>query len=248
MSESCVIHYEGVADSETTKAFTDITATRVWEFGTNWSEVPGEGHEVSVRLQIWFNGGNSLCNGQYHLSCYQKFTNRRLLSQARKGKLVSPSSEEQHVNKRLLTRSTHERDLSTFPKGNDHVPLVCIVCQRERYIKSANGGWTRDKLVTCEGDGELLLKKVKERQDENILHHLRAVGDLASAEIHYHCSCYRNYTRGTDTAVTATETLEDVIFQEFCSDVITKRLYQNKEGLSMSRLHQMYLFLGEKSR
>ena len=112
-----------------------------------------------------------------------------------------PSSEEQHANKRLLTRSTHERDLSKFLKRNDHVMLlVCIVCQRERYIMSANGGWTKD-MVTCEGDGELSLKKVKERQDENILHHRRTVGDLESAEIHYHRSCYRNYTRGTDTAV-----------------------------------------------
>ena len=52
MAASCVIHVQGVEESEKTKVFADITAARVLEFCANWLEVSGEAHEVSAAAKL----------------------------------------------------------------------------------------------------------------------------------------------------------------------------------------------------
>ena len=65
---------------------------------------------------------------------------------------------------------------------------------------------------------------------------------LSSAEMRYHKLCYRSYTR--DSSITKyeehlKETTADVVFEQFCTDVIAENLYQDQKVLCMSKLHEM---------
>lgn len=83
-----------------------------------------------------------------------------------------PADKQRRVFLVPLCRNSHVKAL---------LPFVCIICQREKYIQAHSGCWVKERLVTCESDGETLLNKVTENQDDNILLHIRTVGDLASA-------------------------------------------------------------------
>ena len=62
----------------------------------------------------------------------------------------------------------------------------------------------------------------------------------------YHKSCYRSYTR--DSSITKDKEhlkeTTDVVFAQFCTDIIAGNLYQDQRVLCMSKLHEMYVECG----
>ena len=102
--------------------------------------------------------------------------------------------------------------------------------------------------LTCEGDGQKLLELAERRHDEKIILHVRVRAYLSSAEVRCHESCYRSYTR--DSSITKDKEhlkeTTDVVFEQFCTDVIAGNLYQDQKVLGMSKLHKMYVEYGKE--
>ena len=138
--------------------------------------------------------------------------------------------------------------LTNFPARNERVlPLVCIICQRHKY-ENKNGAWVKVNLVTCEGNGQKLLELAERRHDEKIILHVRIRAYLSSAEVRYHKSCHCRYTR--DSSITKDKEhlkeTTDVVFEQFCTDVIAGNLHQDQKVLCMSKLHEMYVECGKE--
>ena len=103
-------------------------------------------------------------------------------------------------------------------------------------------------LVTCEGDGQKLLELAERRHNEKIILHVLVRAYLSSAEVRSHKSCYRSYTR--DSSITnGKEHLKettDVVFEQFCTDVIAGNLHQEQKVLCMSKLLETYAECGKE--
>ncbi|WP_419592488.1 hypothetical protein, partial [Thiolapillus sp.] len=93
-----------------------------------------------------------------------------------------------------------------------------------------------------------MLELAERRHDEKIILHVRVRAYLSSAEVRYHKSCYRSYTR--DSSITKDKEhlkeTTDVVFEQFCTDVIAGNLYQDQKVLCMSKLHEMYVECGKE--
>ena len=160
----------------------------------------------------------------------------------------NPATLQEHVSPAKCTRMTRWNlslfffSLANFPTRNERVlPLVCITCQRHKYEKNKNCAWVKVNLVTCEGDGQKLLELAERRHDEKIILHVRVRAYLSSAEVRYHKSIYRNYTRDSSIAKDKEHLKEttDVVFEQFSTDVIAGNLYQDQKVSCISKLHEI---------
>ena len=129
-----------------------------------------------------------------------------------------------------MTRGTSVSLLANSPTRNERVlPLVCITCQRDKCEKNKNGAWVKANLVTCEGDGQKLLELAERRHDKKIILHVRIRAYLSSAE----CVSYTRNSSITKDKEHLKETT-DVVFEQFCTDVIAGNPYQDQKVLCMS--------------
>ena len=103
-------------------------------------------------------------------------------------------------------------------------------------------------LITCECDGQKLLELAERRHDKKIMLHARIRAYLSSAEVRYHKSCQRSYTE--DSSITKekehSEETTDIVFEQFCTDVVAENLYQDQKILCMNKLHEMYVECGKE--
>ena len=149
-----------------------------------------------------------------------------------------------------MTRETSVSLLANSPTRNERVlPLVCITCQRDKHEKNKNGPWVKVNLVTCEGDGQKLLDLAERRHDEKIILHVSSSGtSILGRKMRHHKSCYRSYTG--DSSITKKEEhlkeTTDVVFEQFCTDVVAENLYQDQKILCMNKLHEMYVECGKE--
>ena len=69
----------------------------------------------------------------------------------------------------------------------------------------------------CEGNGQKLLELAERRHDEKIILHVRVRAYLSSAEVRYHKSGYRSYTRDSSITKDNEHLMEttDVVFEHF---------------------------------
>ena len=69
----------------------------------------------------------------------------------------------------------------------------------------------------CEGNGQKLLELAERRHNEKIILHVRVRAYLSSAEVRYHKSGYRSYTRDTSITKDNEHLMEttDVVFEQF---------------------------------
>ena len=120
---------------------------------------------------------------------------------------------------------------------------------RDKYEKNKNGAWVKVNLATCEGDGQKLLDLAERRHDEKIILHVSSSGtSILGRKMRHHKSCYRSYTG--DSSITKKEEhlkeTTDVVFEQFCTDVIAGNLYPDQKVLCMSKLHEMSVECGKE--
>lgn len=128
------------------------------------------------------------------------------------------------------------------------MPSVCIICQRDKYKKNYNGTYVKEKLSKCETDGQRLLQSAENKEDERILLHTRTLADLAAAEVQYHRSCYKDYTRTTNLSKSkcSANRCSDVALEDFYSDVIAGKLLEDRCVLTFQELFKLYLEYAKK--
>ena len=99
--------------------------------------------------------------------------------------MSSDSVDSETSDNKRVTRCSSVSSIGKLPARNSGVlpPLMCIICQRDKYEKNRGGSWVKMKLMTCQGDGQKLLQRAEENKDEKILLHVRLCADLASAEV-----------------------------------------------------------------
>ena len=120
----------------------------------------------------------------YHRNCRSLFTMKRNLDTLkRKSQQADEASENSCTSKRPSRRSSSEARV---------YDQICIFCNKDKFLK---GSKSREKLtqaVQLRAD-QTLRECATRKGDDKILSVTSR--DMVAAEVHYHVSCYKDYTR-----------------------------------------------------
>lgn len=253
--ETCCLHLTNVVDK--IKPFSEITWTKVtncipkWiPLGSSEAEIASNLQNISVENEL--NIPNDSAIG-FHQKCYNKFTDKTRIEAAEK-RLIRQQKVPQAnnlTNTSNLTLDAHQskRDLQSTNIGiqshSSHtiLPSACIICRTEKYIKENHSGKRqREKLARLKTNDNLLLFAATSKNDEKILMELRCK-DMAAIEVRYHRSCYKRYISkftSRHTPVSGDNNHKES-FKEFCSEVIEKRIMEQKVILEMNTLTELFV-------
>lgn len=136
----------------------------------------------------------------YHRKCRSSFTHKKTLA----GLTV----KEESPTATNLRKSCRER-----PSSSRVMEEICIFCDKKtKYLK---GSKSREPLMqSSELRSDAKVRQTAtEKLDDKIL--ALASRNIVAAEVHYHKTCYRNYTRDEKPKVaTETATNEDLAYQD----------------------------------
>ena len=255
-SQECCLHFHNVQCGGNIYAFSDISLQRVIEFSSQWIALDGEAQSVSssFRNLLETHSNSSFVGGTFgfHRECYQRLTNKTTLQRAEKrlskATAVDLKVRDNDTDRKRMTRQSNVSAIGKLKSRNSAIlPDICIICQKDQYTRNKNGAYTIAKLTLCETDGRTLQAAAEEKQDEKVLLHIRGCTDLAAAEVQYHKKCYRAYTRkvGSSSATVTSDTDEG--FEQFCSDIVAGKLYQDKCVLTFSKIFQLHVDYARQS-
>ena len=147
----CLIHFDGKRGPLT--AFTDVSFKKFLLFRKEWVALDGEQKQVAEKsfsvvkdVEVPTNPENLY----YHRECYSKFTNKSLVTHAKRRcekneeinkisniadeTLPSTNDEAQVIPEKFLRSSTDET-VRVRPRNPHVLPPTCIICGKEnRYI------------------------------------------------------------------------------------------------------------------
>lgn len=112
-------------------------------------------------------------------------------------------------------------------------------------VEKSSGKRKYEKLTKCETDADKLLKAAKLRGDQRILLQIGKC-DPVSIEVCYHASCYKQFTKclyEQERDYDKTPFLRPLqrSFDQFCAEVIDKRLICNGEILKIDTLRKIFI-------
>lgn len=99
-----------------------------------------------------------------------------------------------------------------------------------------------ENLSRCEANDNLLLSAAVSKNDEKILMEFRGK-DMVATEVRYHPSCYKRYISKFTSRRTPVSGYNNhkESFKEFCSEVIEKRMMEQREILEMNTLTELFM-------
>lgn len=250
---TCCLHLTDVVDK--INSFSPTTWTKVSNCSIKW--IPLGGAEAQIASDLKNISVNNELNIPidstigFHQKCYNKFTDKTRIEAAEKrvARLQKTQQSDDNVGDstfKVCKQKPLLRSSNTGIRFQDRrtiLPEVCIICRSEKYIKEKHSGKRiRQKLSKCETNDNLLLSAAISKKDENLLLVLRC-NDMVAMEVKYHRSCYKRYTKGL------TKKRPDPIpgdknqesFKEFCTEIIEKRIMEQKEILRMNKLTEIFV-------
>ncbi|XP_070534449.1 uncharacterized protein [Ptychodera flava] len=259
----CACHVVETKRKEPICSFTEKSRAKLLECSEVW--INSDGVEKEVAQQLLGECRDQASVG-YHRVCYQRFTDKRRLTQAQKRKekgnlrktlLTSTSNElsdfdnddKQHVSpkKRHLRSDPASSSISAAKRKSAYVlPPICIICRRQKQrLDPITKKRSYERLTACETDGRTLIKAAEIKKDEKVLLQLRGQ-DLVSIEVKYHRSCYLNYTRCVTYTYQKKEEEDSGImyapsFKKFCDEVVQKRVIEGRECIAMDVMRNIFI-------
>jgi len=124
-------------------------------------------------------------------------------------------------------------------------PEECIICHSNKYKRNnITGKRSIVRLVKCELIcGGQLLEAAKQKEDIALLQQIQGE-DLVARELQYHRDCHRAYTRFLSKPCKPLTPIQSGYmnaFIVFSEETVKKRLIQNKEILTLSRLNRIFI-------
>ncbi|XP_047132181.1 uncharacterized protein LOC124811086 [Hydra vulgaris] len=174
----------------------------------------------------------------FHQRCYDKYVHIKTISniQHKQGR-----AETAHDSVCVVDKFTSERRTSTRKRdrsGKIIADKECCICYRKKTNKDRNGYEALTKCVTenaaktlkenalCKSDIPRLMASVSGAEWQSII----------SLELHYHRSCYVNYTRPLRNPSVITEnTIMSLLF-----DYVREHILNNLEIIETSKLIEFY--------
>ncbi len=259
----CVCHVVEI-ENEQIRPFSDASCAKLLDCVDKWKTLDGIECFIASNFKPDCKEG-----GGFHRKCYQRFTDKCRIAQAEKrienGRPRSVHNPEAHeVNttsstsdideysqpsvKRRLRSETGSTDISCVHRRSLHVlPPLCLICKdaNKRVYNKIAGKREVEALTTCETDGRSLIQAAEQKNDENLLVHIRGK-DLVSIELRYHKSCYRNYTRCLSNKYRK-KSEEDMnimyapSFKIFCMEIVEGRIINGGEVLRITIMKNLFV-------
>ncbi|XP_071832154.1 uncharacterized protein [Apostichopus japonicus] len=202
---------------------------------------------------------NVIPGSGYHRECYQKFCNVRRLQTAESKRRKLQTDEDADIESDcgnegdssvlLQASSSGSKVLRSSFKTPQHdkqrkdvLSNVCLICQKDAYLKTITGARSKVKLTTCERkEAHILLEAARLHGDHRILLQIEHK-DLVAIEVRYHNKCYRNFTRGViEMKSTAEkESKFEPSFKVFAESIVTARLIKGQEILRLKTLNVLF--------
>ncbi|XP_050403533.1 uncharacterized protein LOC126819478 isoform X2 [Patella vulgata] len=217
--------------------FTDTSWNTVVRYAGKWRNLDGEEKKIADTFWDVFNGTKEDAEELYgyHKFCYQRFCD--ILRQKR---------AEIRIRKRKAETGTHSPNKRLRPNpsesstSDDILPAVCIICKKDDFLVKIHGKRVKDKLLQAETtDAGSLRAAATKKHDESILKHIRGK-DCEAIEVCYHRTCYKKYVtflyKKPSDLSDSDHQLYEKSFEKFSSEIITKRIINDKEILYMSKL------------
>lgn len=244
----CSLHL-GEAICEKILPFSHKSWLKISECGRQWILLDCPEHDISSSLfclvldeQAGLPVNKSL---GYHKKCYQRFTDKTRIEKTKKRIEKQPKKQAEHSNDASprLTRSGVESAMRNS-KNSLILPKLCIICKSENKIKEKySGKRKREELSQCETNNNNLLRAAIEKNDENLLLHIRNK-DIIAIEMSYHRSCYKHYTKyltvrkATDVPIEAPYEKSFLIFSK---KVIEDKIIKQHKIYEMNKLTEKFI-------
>ena len=146
----CLIHFDGQRGPLT--AFTEVSFQKFLLFREQWAALDGEQRQVAEKSFGVVTGTEKPTgpeNFYYHRECYSKFTNKSLVTHAKRrcekkeeitkklniaDETLLSTNDETQVPEKFLRSSTDET-VRVKPRNPHALPPTCIICGKENlYI------------------------------------------------------------------------------------------------------------------
>ena len=191
--------------------------------------------------------------GVKHRKCYQSYTNKTLLDRLKKKREESNAASTVTLDEVAPMADNPEPESVRSSRTSTPVPQteeVCIFCQKKRK----RCGKEIENLSQClsfEAD-ERVTKSAERKNDHRLLLAIRCE-DLVAKEVKYHKSCYRAYTKGSESpmvadkgsekapGMTSPEIQARARAKQNLMEFVQKRVIEDLDVLKMTDLKDIYV-------
>ncbi|XP_038062969.1 uncharacterized protein LOC119733637 [Patiria miniata] len=248
--KQCIMH---VSDAESrVLSFSEKSWKKFLACASRWKKVEQsaeaeivEKAELYIGMHVDGDVPESLSKAfGYHQQCYKRFCDVSNVGRAERR-----AQKRQHESQDSDTEERDGGECSDEPTRRKvcTLPRICIICNKKQRwgLDKRTKKTVLDKLSQCQTlTAGKLLEAARKKEDQGLLSQIEGK-DLLAIEVCYHRLCYQEYTRflvhpAPDPPDAMSQRYSDA-YDEFCSDVIRKRLIRDKEVLCLTTLRRIFV-------